>query len=152
MPGYTHVFIFFAKHIIVGRLFRYIHPPFKYSSRSGIYASLYDIYMLQYASSAWLKCAQFSFLNISESELIFNFLFIMDKGRNALVFLYILMHIFAINIIWFIRLVLTFPQFSFNNSHPPPPPPATYPQLKQFLHTHKAMNQNIAKIKSQSLI
>ena len=80
-------------------LFRYIHPPLQYSSRSRIYACLYNMYMLQYASSAWLQCAQFSFLNISESELIFNFLFIMDKGRNALVFLYTLMHIFAINII-----------------------------------------------------
>ena len=124
MPGYTHVFVvfvFLAKHVIVGRLFRYIHPPFKYSSRSGIYASLYDIYMLQYASFAWIQCAKFSFLNISESELIFNFLFIMDKGRDALVFLYT--HIFAINIILFLRLVLTCPQFSFNNSHPPRTPP-----------------------------
>ena len=97
MPGYTHAFFFsffFAKHIIVGRLFRYIHPPLQYSSRSRIYASLYHMYMLQYASSPWLQCAQ-----VSESKLIFNFLFIMDKGRKTLVFLYILMHIFAINII-----------------------------------------------------
>ena len=33
----------------------------------------------------------------------------MDNGRKALVFLYILIHIFAVNITRFIRLVLTFP-------------------------------------------
>ena len=34
--------LFFAKHIIVGLLFRNIHPSLQYSSRSRIHTSLYD--------------------------------------------------------------------------------------------------------------
>ena len=45
----------FAKHIIVGRLFRNIHPSFQYPCHSRIHRSLYDVfphmYILHYASS-----------------------------------------------------------------------------------------------------
>ena len=37
----------------------------------------------------------------------------MENGRQALVFVHMLIHIFAINIIRFIRLVLNFPHFYF---------------------------------------
>ena len=82
-----HLFFFFfflAKHIIVGRLFRNIHPSLQYFSHSRIHTSLYDFFpcmcIPHYASSPSLQCAQFSFLsfsqsllNISEPELIFKY-------------------------------------------------------------------------------
>ena len=46
----------FAKYIIVGCLFRNIHPSLQYSSRSRIHAPLYDMYTLHYASSPWSQC------------------------------------------------------------------------------------------------
>ena len=63
----THFFyiFFFAKYIIVGHLFKNIHPSLQYSSHSRIHTSLYDLfphmYIPHYASSPWLQCAQFSF-------------------------------------------------------------------------------------------
>ena len=39
-------FFFLAKHIIVGRLFRNIHPSLQYSSHSRIHTSLYDFFPL----------------------------------------------------------------------------------------------------------
>ena len=38
-------FCFFAKHNIVGRLFRNIHPSLQYSSHSRIHTSLYDFFL-----------------------------------------------------------------------------------------------------------
>ena len=48
-PTYIHIHrsmvvifvLFFAKHIIVGRLFKNIHPSLQYSSRSFIHASFF---------------------------------------------------------------------------------------------------------------
>ena len=65
-----HAFFVCAKHIIVGRLFRNIHPSLQYSSHSRIHTCLYDffphMYIPHYASSPWLQCAQFSFLSFSQ--------------------------------------------------------------------------------------
>ena len=64
--GGTLFSFFFAKHIIVWRLFRNIHPSLQCSSRSLIHASSYDCYFFTCTSctvplSLWSQCAQFLF-------------------------------------------------------------------------------------------
>ena len=111
-------FFFFAKHIIVGRLFRNIYPWLQYSSRSLIHASLYYFFSSLTCTSCTVPLPLvtvytmfvFRLFTIKHFGAWADFqIIIMDNGRKALVFLYILKHIFAINIT-FIRLVLTFPQ------------------------------------------
>ena len=47
-------FFFLAKHIIVGRLFRNIHPSLQYSSHSRIHTSLYDLFPSRVHPALWL--------------------------------------------------------------------------------------------------
>ena len=47
-------FVVVAKYIIVGRLFRNIHPSLQYSSHPRIHTSLYDFFLTCTSSSPWL--------------------------------------------------------------------------------------------------
>ena len=51
----------FAKHIIVGRLFRNIHPSLQYSSRSLIHTSLYDFFLTCTSCTIVTVCTIFVF-------------------------------------------------------------------------------------------
>ena len=81
--GGTLFSFFFAKHIIVWRLFRNIHPSLQCSSRSLIHASSYDCYFstctsctvpLSLGHSVHSFCFEaLSQLNVSEPQLIFKY-------------------------------------------------------------------------------
>ena len=122
----TFCFSFFAKHTIVRLveyLFRNIHSSLQCSSCLLIHASLYDffstcMYVPHYASCPWSQCAQFLFLSFVTIKHFGVWAFkqiswTMEGMALVFVFWYILIHIFTINIIWFIHLVLTFPHFYF---------------------------------------
>ena len=95
--GFVLLFFTFSMHIIVGRLFRKIHPSLQYSARPFIHAFLYDLFPPHVHPALCLfplvtVCTVFVFrlftIHISEPELILKYHGQWKEGVGVFVYIY----------------------------------------------------------------